>query len=113
MDEVIAEDAAAGPQKRVKQSDLMEQFGDALGLGWSGAAARAHAIRAHRHDIADLAGAYAVEQFLARPAMADHQPDPNLEVLLHAQLAELEHAASGGAVHRNRLLHKRVQKNLK
>src|SRR5450759_309511 len=104
MDEVIAEDAAAGPQKRVEQADLVQQFGDALGLGWRGAAAGTHAIRAHRHDVADLAAADAVEQFLARPAVADHQPDSDLEVLLHGELAEFEHAAGGGTVHRDGLL---------
>ena len=109
MDVVVAEDAAAGPQERVEQADLVHQLGDAVGLRRRGAAARAHAVGAHRDDVADLPVADAVEQFLPRAAVPDHQADADLQVLLHGRFAELEHAAGGGAVHRDRLLHEDVQ----
>src|SRR5207245_5287121 len=83
VDEEIAENAAAGPEEGMEVADLVKQFADALGLGRNGAAAGAHAVGAHGDDVADLAGANAVEQFLAGTAMADHQADTDLEVLLH------------------------------
>ncbi len=109
MDVVVAEDAAAGPQKRVEQADLVHQFGDAVGLDRRGAAARSHAVAAHRHDVADLPVADAAEQFLPRPAVPHHQPDSDLQVLAPRLFTERDHAPRGRAVHRDRLLHEHVQ----
>ena len=106
---IVAEDAAAGPQKPVEEADLVQQFRDALGLYQRNIAARPHAVAAHGDDVSDLPVADAVEQFLPRPAVPYHQPDSDFQVLAPGLFAERDHAPRGGTVHGDRLLHEDVQ----
>ena len=50
-----------------------------------------------------------LEQLLAGAAVADHQADADLQVLLLRRFAEFQHPPGGGTVHRHRLLHEDVQ----
>ena len=90
--------------------DLVQQLADAFGLGsgQGGADGSGLAVGPQHDDVADLAVLDPVEQFLPRLAVAAHQADADLEVLLLRLFAQGQHPAGRRAVDRDRLLHEGV-----
>jgi hypothetical protein len=67
-----------------------------------------HAIGAHEHEIADLAVLDAVEKLAADAAVAAHETDADLEILLFRLFIERKQATRGGAVGADRLFHENM-----
>ena len=90
MDVVIAEDAAAGPQERMEQPDLVHQFGDALRLRRRPCRRPIPCGSARIATMSPICPSrIAAEQFLPRAAVPHHQPDPDLQVLPPRLFAQL------------------------
>ncbi len=106
----VAVAAAAGPQEAVEVFDLPHQLVlvGGLGLGEGRAHGRVHAIGTQHDHVADLAVLNAVEQLAAGQAVAAHQADAHLQVLLVGFLGQGEHLARGRAVDSDRLFHEDV-----
>src|SRR5205085_419921 len=88
VDVVVAEDAAAGPEEGVEETDLMHELGNAFRFDRGGAAAGAHAVAAHGYNLTDLAVADTAEQLLTRAAMAHHQAHAYFQVFPAGFFAE-------------------------
>ena len=94
-----------------KRLHLVEQVADPgrFGQREEVSAGPVHPVTPLEDDLADLAVMDTLGQFLERPAVTRHQSHPDLEVLGGGVLREAEHALAGGAVDRDRLLHKDIQ----
>ena len=67
------------------------------------------AVGAQQVDVAEFTVLDAVEEFAAGAAVAAHEANADLEILLLGQVVEGEHAPGGGAVRAERLLHENIQ----
>ena len=68
-----------------------------------------HAVGPHGDQVADLAVADSLVQFLATAAMANHQTDATLQILFVRLLGQVEHPLGGWAVGNERLFHEHVE----
>ena len=110
VDVEVAEGAAAGPDEGVELTKLKLHFAHFRRLPFVVAHDRTvHAVAAHQHDVADLAVVDALGHLLEPAGVMGIQSHAHLELLLFRLLGELQHAAGGRAVGRQRLLHEDVQ----
>ena len=110
VDVEIAVDAAAGPEEAVEAANLELHLAHCRPASARIAdAGTVHAIAAHEDDVADLAAVDPLGHLLKAAGVMGIQAHAHLEPLLFRLLGQLQHAAGGRAVGRQRLLHEDVQ----
>src|SRR5207248_323055 len=104
VNQVIAVNAAAGPEKGVELFHLVEQLTDIVRLRSrvSLAGLSTHAVGLQEDQLTDLPGTDPVVEFLARRTVPARQTDADFEVALLGFLSQLEHAARARPIHRQR-----------
>ena len=107
---VVAEHAAAGPEKVVKTPDLPEQLAHPFGTGVEVEVVgrRMAAVAAERDQVAGLAGPHPLDELAATVAVPAHQPHRDLQPLGIGPGGEFDDPPRARPVHRDRLLHEHV-----
>ena len=105
----IVHQSAAGPHEAQVVLDLVKQFAHVRRLGAAEARGCHQTIGLQVHDVADPAGLELIQQFPAGFAVAAHQPDADLQILLLGQLGQREQPARARAIDGRRLFHEDVE----
>ena len=111
VDVEIAEQPAARPQEAVEVLDLEFELILSFGLPLREASRHGpvHPVSSHADEVADLAVLNSLVELLPTAAVANHQTDGALQILLIGLLGQFEHLLARRAVGHHRLFHEDVQ----